>query len=76
MTVYLHSFLTLSVMNGQAVCCAVSPMLHQLALYVFSCSVYSHHHLVGLCGMSVWLYSVSITLDLVKKQVSHCSDLY
>lgn len=67
MTVYLHLFLALTVMNGQAVCCAVSPVLHQLALYVFNCSLYSHLHLLGLCGMSVQLCSVSITLGLVKK---------
>jgi len=53
MTVYLHSFLALIMMNGQAVCCAVSPMFRQLALYIFDCSMYSHLHLVGLCGMSV-----------------------
>lgn len=67
MTVYIHSFLALTVMNGQAVCCAVSSVLHQLELYVFNCSVYSHLHLVGLCGMSVQLCSVSITLGSVKK---------
>jgi hypothetical protein len=67
MTVYLHSFLALIVMNGQAVCCSVSPVLHQLALYVFNCSMYSHLDLVGLCGMSVYLYSGSISLGLVKK---------
>jgi len=67
MRVYLHLFLVLTVMNGQAVYCAVSPVLHQLALYVFNCSLYSHLHLVGLCGMSVKLCSVSITLGLVKK---------